>query len=270
MNMKKFGISLKEQYFTEILEKRPKVDFFEIHAENYLEFDSNNFRNFLEIAKIYPISIHCIGLSIGSNEAIDKILLEKIKKLVDIVNPILLSDHISWASSQHIHFHDLLPIPYTKESLNLFADKIKYLQDFFARDFLVENPSRYFELKGHEMSETKFINQLCEKAQCSLLLDINNIFVCSENLGFDAKEYLSAINPSFVSEIHLAGHEYNKEKDILVDTHSRAIRKEVIELLQFYNKKNKIDCPILVEWDNDLPEFDILYQELDKVKECLN
>ncbi len=265
-----FGVSLKEQHFQEILAKKPKIDFFEVHSENYLEFDSNNFATFYEIAQKYPISLHSIALSLGSYEEIDKKHLNKIKKLIaKIKNPIFFSDHLSWSSNKNHHFHDLLPLPYTKEAFEIVCDKVQFIQDFLGRQMLVENPSCYFPLKDHQMNETEFLNKLAEKTGCGLILDINNIFVSSYNLNLSAKKYLDEIDIDKVKEIHLAGPSYLEEHKIFLDTHSCKTREETLQLLNYYYKKlNKVPA-ILVEWDNDVPEFDVLLNEIIRAKNSL-
>lgn len=261
---KKFGISLKENHFDDILAKSLDIDFFEIHSENYFDFDSVNFEKLTEVSQSYPISMHGIGLSLGSTEPIDPDLLTKLKKLKKKIQPILISDHLSFSSLEGVHFHDLLPIPYTTESLNLICDKLKLLQDEFSQQFLIENPSLYLEVKGSTFSETDFLNELCHQTECGLLLDINNIFVSSKNLGFEAHKYLKEIDPNFVKEVHLAGHEEDSPNGLLIDTHGTPVSSEVLSLYKQFQEHPYV----LLERDSNLPSFNQLYSELQKVKDA--
>lgn len=264
-----FGLGLRSPHHKYVLQNEPKVDFFEVHTENFIA-RGGPLIDFLEkISQIYPISFHCVGLSLGSHCGIDKKHLHNIKELIDRFNPFLLSDHLSWSKSRNSGTsNDLLPIPYTKEALGIFCDNVNYVQDFFGRKILIENPSSYLEYECSEMSETDFLNQIADKTNCDILLDINNVYVSSKNFGFDAMEYLNDINIAKIQEIHLAGHSLYqyKNQEIRIDTHSTNICDDVLSLYQWFINKHKMKTRTLVEWDEDIPNFLDLYKELEKVK----
>ena len=268
-NNQLFGLGLRQIHHSYILKNKPKIDFFEIHSENFIAKGGPSI-NFLEqIAEIYPLSFHCVGLSLGSKSGIEKEHLENIKFLIDKFQPFLISDHLSWSSSNFGTSNDLLPIPYNKESLAVFIDNIKRVQDVFGRNILIENPTAYLEFEDSDMTEFEFLNKIAEKSECQLLLDINNIFVTSKNFNLNPISYLDNIYLNKVKEIHLAGHVICKmgQEEIRIDTHSRKISQEVLDLYQYFIRKNNLNIPTLIEWDEDIPEFNILKQELKIVKE---
>lgn len=263
-----FGLGLRHPHHKYVLQSKPDMDFFEVHTENFIA-EGGASLNFLEqISTHYKLSFHCVGLSLGSAVGLDKFYLQNIKTLVDTFKPFLFSDHLSWSNSPVGTANDLLPIPYTQEALSIFCSNIKKVQDFFGRNILIENPSAYLEYKDSEISEVDFLNQIIAKTDCHLLLDINNVYVSSQNFGFDAMEYLNKINYTKIQEIHLAGHSvYNYQgNQIRIDTHSTHISDEVLDIYKQFIKKTKLKVPVLIEWDDDIPEFEVLQAELDKVK----
>lgn len=264
-----FGLGLRHPHHQYVLQNKPKIGFFEIHSENFIA-EGGAAHDFLEkIANIYPLSFHCVGLSLGSASGLDPKHLQDIKNLCNKFKPFLLSDHLSWSASKKGVSNDLLPIPYTKKSLEIFCDNVKHAQDFFGREILIENPSAYLEFDENEFSEIDFINQVLEKSGCAMLLDVNNAFVSAKNFNFDAANYLNQLNYDKVKEIHLAGHsiyEFDGQK-IRIDTHSDHICDEVIALYQQIAHK-KLKIPTMVEWDDNIPNFQTLHQELKKVKKA--
>lgn len=263
-----FGLGLRHPHHEFVIQNKPDVGFFEIHSENFIA-DGGASLDFLEkISLNYPLSFHCVGLSLGSAGGLDKKHLQNVKKLNDKFNPLLLSDHLSWSASNKGVSNDLLPIPYTKEALKIFCDNVKHAQDFFGRKILIENPSAYLEFEECDFSEVDFMNEVAKNTDCDILLDINNIFVSSKNFGFNAFDYLKQIDASKIKEIHLAGHSLINEKgqELRIDTHSTYICDEVFELYKFFVAKNK-NIPTLVEWDEEIPDFATLYAEIKKVKE---
>lgn len=260
-----FGLGLRHPHHQHTLQQKPDVDFFEVHSENFIA-EGGASLDFLEkISALYPLSFHCVGISLGSASGLDKKHLKNIKKLLDRFKPILFSDHLSWSNSPNAGTaNDLLPIPYTKEALQIFCDNVRHAQDFFGREILIENPSAYLEFTDSKISEVNFLNEIAQKTGCGILLDINNIFVSAENFSFDAKKYLDEIDVTKVKEIHLAGHSIYK--GLRIDTHNTNICDEVLLLYKNFVKKNKLKVPTLVEWDEEIPEFSVLFNELDKVK----
>jgi uncharacterized protein len=266
-----FGLGLRHKHHKHVLKNLPKVDFFEIHSENFIAEGGASIELLEKISQNYPLSFHCVGLSIASASGISRDHLSNIKKLEQQFKPFIISDHLSWSSSEKATANDLLPIPYTKESLKIFCDNVNFIQDFLGREILIENPSSYLEFKNSEISETDFLNQISKKTGCFLLLDINNVFVASRNFGFDAAKYLDEIDSAKVREIHLAGHSIYKfhNQEIRIDTHSTKICDEVLLLYKNFMQKTKIKVPTLVEWDEEIPEFEVLYSEMEKVKSAI-
>jgi len=263
-----FGLGLRHPHHSFVLNNRPDVGFFEIHSENFIADGGPSIDLLQKISEIYPVSFHCVGLSLGSAVGLNKKHLSAIKNLCDQFKPILLSDHLSWSASDKGVSNDLLPVPYTKEALRIFCDNVKHAQDFFGRQILVENPSAYLQYEESEFSEVDFMNEVAKTADCAILLDINNVFVSSKNFGFDANDYLKNIDENKVKEIHLAGHSVCNfdGEEVRIDTHSTKICDEVFDLYKNFAKK-KLKIPTLVEWDDDIPEFEALYDEMKKVKE---
>jgi len=261
------GISLKESFFKEVLESKPDIPFFEIHAENYLRFEGQNFEYLEEIAKSYPISIHCVGLSLGSEDPLNIKHLNNIARLNNKIKPILISEHLSFSLVAGQHFHDLLPVPYTTKALEIIATKIKQIQDHLGRQLLIENPSKYIDYKEQKYSETEFINLLVDKTDCGLIVDTNNIYVTSNNLNLDENKYLDNLPKQAVKEIHIAGPELDKKRNILIDTHSTKVRDRVLELTKNFTKD--ISPYILYEWDNEIPELSDFITEKKRVENIL-
>ena len=227
-----YGLGLRSPHHEFVLKNQPKVDFFEVHTENFISEGGESLRFLENICEIYPISFHCVGMSLGSYKGLDMKHLKDIKNLCDRFNPILLSDHLSWSASEKGVSNDLLPAIYNKESLQIFVDNIKKAQDFFGRQILIENPSAYLEFEQNDFSEVDFFNLVVENSQCAILLDINNIFVSCHNFKLNASKYLKQINLSKVEQVHLAGHSsYNfNGNQILIDTHSATVCDEVFDL----------------------------------------
>lgn len=270
MPSKIFGLGLRHKHHQHVLQSNPQVDFFEVHTENFIAEGGASLNFLSKIAELYPLSFHCVGLSLGSK--LDKKHLKDIKSLLDRFKPFIFSDHLSWSNSPSSGTaNDLLPVPYTKVALKIFCDNVNRAQDFFGREILIENPSAYLEYEETEISEVDFLNEISAKTTCGILLDINNIYVSSKNFGFDPVEYLSQINLAKVKEIHLAGHSiYNyKGEEIRIDTHSTHICDEVLALYKNFIKKSQIKVPTLIEWDEEIPEFEVLFGEMQKVKSAV-
>ena len=275
----KIGLGLRAPYIQEVLKNHQtiakKIDFFEVHSENYYANGGPSINTLKEIRKNFPISLHCVGNSLGSSDGVDLNHLKKLKNLIEIINPFLISDHISWGYIGKKHLNDLLPLPYTKESLKVICNNISQTQDFLKKQILIENPSAYLSFRDLEMPEFEFINKVCKATGCKLLLDVNNIFVSAHNNSeFDAKNYLNQIDKNIVQEIHLAGHSITKifdgknSQDFLIDTHNDVVRDEVWELYKLAIKKFGA-ISTLIEWDQDFPEFTVLLDEANKANKIL-
>lgn len=258
------GIGLRAPHYQELLDTKPSnIGWLEVHPENY--FCGGMHKHFLdELSQHYPLSMHGVGLSLGADQAVDEKHLKAFKELIDRYNPFLVSDHVSWSASGNAHLNDLLPLPYTSESLARLSQNINQTQDYFERAMLVENPSTYIAFKDNEMPEYDFMNALCETTGCGMILDVNNIYVQSHNHGLDPYAYIDAIHPDYVEEIHLAGHIEKEvgEHSILVDTHNKRVCDDVWDLYAHAIKRTG-SKPTLIEWDQDFPTLQVLLDEAD-------
>lgn len=273
------GVGLRSPHLSHII-KNPqavskKIGWFEVHSENYYTLNSASAKDLLKIRKNFPISLHSVGNSLGSAQKLDLLHLQKLKNLALLIEPFLISDHLSWGWVDKNHLNDLLPLPYTKKALKAISDNISLMQEFLQREILIENPSAYLAFKNQEMDEAEFINELTKKTGCGLLLDVNNIFVSAQNCAqFDPEAYLKKLNKKIVKEIHLAGHSKStifdgrKHQEILIDTHNNLVCYEVWEIYKMAIKRfGKI--PSLIEWDQDFPEFKVLVSEAKKAEKIL-
>lgn len=261
------GMGLRAPHFHEVLTRLPDVAWLEVHSENYLDEQGVQRHILREVAQHYPLSFHGVGLSLGSTDPLNPQHLKSLKTLIDEFKPALMSEHLSWSSVSGRYFNDLLPIPYTEESLMHFCQQVDQAQQVFGRQILVENPTAYLQFKDSTLSEWDFLAQLVQKTGCGLLLDLNNIYVNSVNHSFDCQTYLDNIPLSAVGELHLAGFSINEydEGQILIDTHGSPVSDPVWQL--FSGIREKCQAPALVEWDTDIPALDILLGEVDKARE---
>jgi uncharacterized protein (UPF0276 family) len=268
MNYLGFGLGLRKEHFQQIIDEKPKeVDWFEVISENYLQLDSSNCQQIEKIRADYPFVMHGVSLSIGSTDALNLDYLKKLKALEQWLQPELVSDHICWTGIQHKNTHDLLPVPYTVESLNNMVDKVKQVQDFLGRQIALENPSTYLEFQASQIPEWEFINELMERADCNLLLDINNLYVNCYNHGYDTHNYIDALPAKRVVQIHMAGHENHGTH--IIDTHNHPIIPEVLDLYQYTIQKIGVRNS-MIEWDSDIPALPVLLNELDKLKQTVS
>ena len=265
------GIGLRNPHYSYIFENLPKIGWFEVHSENYFNVTGNSLTRLKRIRENYPISIHGVGLSLGSEE-INKDHLQKVSQLISIINPFLISEHLSWSSIEGDFLPDLLPVPYTNEAFNVFKRNILQTQDFLKTEILIENPSSYVEFKASEMDEVDFLVRLCQETSAKILLDVNNVFVSCFNHGWDASIYLSKIPKELVKEIHVAGFSEKKMKNnqlIYIDTHDNFVDQGVWELYRMAIKRFGI-VHSLIEWDANIPAFADLWQESRKIYSVLN
>ncbi len=256
------GIGLRAEHYDAVLEDRPPVGWLEVHSENYFGAGGKP-QDYLErIRAHYPLSLHGVGLSIGSTDPLDRRHLAKLKDLMRRFEPALVSEHLSWSSVGGRYLNDLLPLPYTEEALYHMIARVAQVQDALGRPILIENPSSYLQYVESAISEWEFLAVLAERTGCGVLLDVNNTYVSARNHGFDAGAYLRAIPPRVVREIHLAGFTVNRFDggEILVDTHNRPVWPAVWALYrQAVQRFGPI--PTLIEWDTDLPELAVLVDE---------
>ena len=258
------GVGLRPTHHLNFLNEKPKsVKWVEVISENYMSWIKNGYGQsidtLLKIREDYPVALHGVSMNLGSVDKLDNDYLERLKQLQNLVQPVVISDHISWTGVNEENAHDLLPVPYNLESLNLIADKIKYVQDFLGRRIIVENPSSYLEFNFSDMSESEFITELINKSDCGLLLDINNVYVSSVNHGFDAKQYLKNLPSWRIGQIHLAGHSIMN--GYLVDTHDASVSEQVWSLYQ-WSVENFGLKSAMIERDGHIPEWSELEKEI--------
>ena len=255
------GVGLRRPHIAQVLAERPAVDFFEVHPENYV-LDRSELGKLEAVRRDYALSLHGVGLSLGSADGISEDHLARLRALVGRLDPFLVSDHLSWSSVDGIHLNDLLPFPYSEETLAVFARNVNRVQDALGRRILVENPSAYVQFADSKISEPDFLRALVERTGCGLLLDVNNVFVSAANLGFDAAAYLTDIPYGAVAEIHVAGHRANivDGRTILIDDHGSPVSEPVWDLYAQVIGKAR-DAATLIEWDSDLPSLDLLLDQ---------
>jgi uncharacterized protein (UPF0276 family) len=260
------GIGLRSPHYQAILADLPAVSFLEVHSENFFGDGGQPMAYLARFRENYPISLHGVGLSMGSADALDPDHLRKLKRLVDAIDPVLVSEHLCWVGVNGRYLNDLLPLPYTRESLEHVVRRVGEVQDCLKRPILVENVSSYLEFVDSTIPEWEFVREVARRAGCQILLDVNNIYVNAVNHDFDARTYLDAIAPGSVGEIHLAG--FQDTGELLIDTHGAAVSGEVWSLYQ-YAVSRLGQLPTLVEWDTDIPALDTLLAEADKANRIL-
>jgi uncharacterized protein len=261
------GIGLRLPHIAEVVATRPEVPWLEIHPENFLA-NPHATELLIELSQHYPVSVHTVGISIGSADGVDGEHLERVTRLVERIKPAMVSGHIAWSSHGGQYLNDLLPLPYTAETLALVSDHLKRVQDRLGRDYLLENPSTYVGFADSTMTETQFLNELVARTGCRLLCDVSNVFLSGHNMCLDPFAYLDALPPHAVEELHLGGFEAEEDETLpgstlLVDTHASAIADDVWPLfahaLRRFGSK-----PALIEWDSDLPPLATLVSEARK------
>lgn len=252
------GLGLRAQHYQDILQSRPAVPWFEALSENYMGDGGPPLYHLEQVRQDYPITLHGVGMSLGSVDPLDYDYLAKLKGLMRRFEPAWVSDHLAWISTGQRYMHDLLPLPYTEEALAHLTTRIEQVQDFLGCRLLVENPSSYLAFTGDEMSEWEFIAALLKRADCDLLLDVNNLYVSAMNQSLDPTACLALVPADRVREIHLAG--YEAKADYLFDTHGHPVHAPVWELYE--EAIRQIGArPTLIEWDTDIPAFERLLVE---------
>lgn len=257
------GAGLKAEHIDAILTDDYKIGFLEVHAENYMGDGGPAHRALAAVRAEFPLSVHGVGLSIGSETGINPVHLDRLAKVVERYEPAMVSEHLAWSSHDAGYFNDLLPVPYNSESLERVIAHIGQIQDRLKRPILLENPSTYVAFEQSTMSETDFIRDIAKRSGCGLLLDVNNVFVSATNHGWKALHYLRDFPLELVEEIHLAGHaeDVDDEGDpLLIDAHDRPVADAVWELYQIVISQAGA-LPTLVEWDNDVPDWPVLRRE---------
>ncbi|NBR52247.1 MAG: DUF692 domain-containing protein [Rhodobacteraceae bacterium] len=265
------GVGYKPQHFADIFTDPAPVGWFEIHAENYMGDGGRPLAQLNALAKRFPISVHGVGLSIGGEGRLDRDHLARLKRLVGWLEPASFSEHLAWSSHGGAYFNDLLPLPYTEATLARVCDHIDEVQEALGRQMLLENPSSYLAFTESTMRETEFLRAVSDRTGCGLLLDINNVFVSATNLHTDPRAYIDAFPLDRVQEMHLGGHEADQDEDgtlLLIDSHGAPMADPVWALLD-YTLARSGPRPLLIEWDNDVPEWPALADEARKAAAAL-
>lgn len=257
------GVGLRTVHYPHILEAKPDVDFFEILSENYMDTGGRPSWVLDQVAERYPIVMHGVSLSIGSVDPLNLEHLAKLKKLATRTKAHWVSDHLCWTGVAGRNTHDLLPMPLSEEALRHVVGRVKTVSDFLERPLILENASTYAEFTSSSMTEWEFFARLMDEADCGMLLDVNNVYVSSYNHGFDPIAYLDAVPPERVVQYHLAGHT-NKGTHI-IDTHNNHVIDEVWKLYA-HSVKRTGNVSTLLEWDADIPAFDVVHAEALKAR----
>jgi uncharacterized protein (UPF0276 family) len=261
------GLSFKPIHLEQALACPAAGLWFEVHAENYMVDGGPRLATLEGLRKRFPLSIHGVGLSLAGAEKPDRAHLTRLRRLIDRFDPFLVSEHLAWSRLGETSFPDLLPFPRTSEALEIIARNIDITQDALGRQILIENPSLYLQLSGHEWPESLFLAELVKRTGCGLLIDVNNVFVSASNLGFNPISYLDALPRGVIGEIHLAGHTPDPllGQSLLIDSHDAPIAEEVWELYDWLLALcGKHRPPTLIERDDNLPGFEELLAERDR------
>jgi uncharacterized protein len=263
-SIKGAGLGLRSSHYQEIFETKPDVPWFELLSDNYMADGGLPIQRAELIRQDYPITLHGVGMSLGSADPLNTDYLQRLKKLADRLQPTYVSDHIAWVSIDGQYTHDLLPLPYTQQIQQHLIERINQVQEFLGRKILIENPSSYLTFHSTDMNEDEFIKGISQATDCELLLDINNIYVSAQNHGFDPYAYLDNIPVDKVKEIHLAG--YEEMPGYLFDTHGYQVKPPVWDLYCAALKRFGA-VPTLIEWDTDVPNFSTLRAEALKAED---
>lgn len=265
------GVGYKAQHYADIMASPGPLGWLEIHAENYMGDGGRPIAQLRHLAERFPISVHGVGLSIGGEDDLDSDHLARLKHLVGWLNPASFSEHLAWSTHDSHFYNDLLPLPYTTQTLTRVATHINQVQDVVGRQMLLENPSSYLAFAESTMSETDFLRELVARTGCGLLLDVNNVFVSATNLQTSPQAYIDAFPIDAVGEIHLGGHDEDQDETgapLLIDSHGKAVVDPVWALLDYTLAKSG-PKPLLIEWDTDVPDWSVLSAEIARADAAL-
>ncbi|MEM9223208.1 MAG: DUF692 domain-containing protein [Pseudomonadota bacterium] len=267
------GVGFKLAHAADILAAPDRVGFVEIHAENFMGDGGAPHQMLGDVREQLPVSLHGVGLSIGAEGPLDKDHLARLVEVARRYDPGLVSEHLAWSSHGGEYFNDLLPLPYTEGTLSRVSDHINQVQDALGRKMLLENPSSYMAFDESTMDEIVFIRRIVENTGCGLILDVNNVHVSATNLGFTARDYIAAFPLEAVGEIHLAGHAEDADEEgepLLIDAHDREVAPPVWSLYREVLSRTGAGVPTLIEWDNDVPAFDVLAGEASRADHVMH
>ena len=268
------GIGLRLPHIAEVVATRPHVGWLEIHPENFLA-NPHGLESLTDLAREYPVSVHTVGISIGSADGIDRDHLIRLRGLVDRLNPVLVSGHLAWSTVGGAYLNDLLPLPYTVETLRVVVAHLAEVQDALGRAYVIENPSWYVSLATSTMTELDFLHALVDESGCRLLCDVSNVHLSGHNMGYDPYRFIDEFPSDSVAELHLGG--FTPEHDdatpgetVLVDTHAHAVAEPAWQLYAHALRRFG-PRPTIIEWDNDLPPLAVLIEEAaqaDRIREA--
>lgn len=258
-----FGLGLRTTHYEEILANRPNVDWFEALSENYMVAGGKPLHYLDRIRADYPMVMHGVSLSIGSSDPLDRDYLKALKALASRIEPAWISDHLCWTGVAGKNIHDLLPLPYTQEAVAHIADRVTEIQEFLGRRILLENVSSYVGFRSSEMQEWEFLTAIAERADCLILLDVNNIYVSGFNHGFDPRQFIDGVPPKRVRQIHLAGHSHCSTH--IIDTHDAPVIEDVWSLYE-YTIRRLGPVATMIERDDHIPPLADLVAELDQAR----
>lgn len=265
------GVGYKPQHFSAIMDDPGVVDWLEIHAENYMGAGGRPLAQLRALSDRFAMSVHGVGLSIGGEAALDRDHLSRLRHLCDWLAPASFSEHLAWSTHDSAFFNDLLPLPYTDATLDRICAHIDQVQDVLDRQMLLENPSSYLAFADSTWNEPDFLRELARRTGCGLLLDVNNVFVSATNLGYDPRAYIDAFPLDAVAEIHLGGHDDDTDDHgapLLIDSHGAPVADPVWALLDHVLALSG-PRPVLVEWDNDVPDWPVLAAETTRAAQAL-
>lgn len=266
------GVGYKPQHYSDILENPAPVAWLEIHAENYMGDGGRPLAQLRHLAERFAISVHGVGLSIGGEAPLDTDHLARLKHLNDWLQPASFSEHLAWSTHDSHFLNDLLPLPYTQETLDRVVRHIDQVQETVGRKMLLENPSTYLAFEETQMSEVDFLAEIAERTGCGLLFDVNNVFVSATNQKTDPYSYIDAFPLHLVGEIHLGGHDEDTDEHgapLLIDSHGREVVDPVWEMYRYTIEKGGLK-PSLIEWDNDVPDWPLLAAEATRAADILD
>jgi len=266
------GVGYKPQHYAEILAQPGPVSWLEIHAENYMGDGGRPLAQLRHLSERFPISVHGVGLSIGGEGPLDAEHLVRLKHLVGWLNPASFSEHLAWSTHDSQFLNDLLPLPYTDATLARICDHIDQVQETVGRQMLLENPSSYLAFAESTWSEPDFLREVARRTGCGLLLDVNNVFVSATNLNYSPQAYIDAYPLDQVGEIHVGGHDEDQDdhgQPLLIDSHGRAVVDPVWALLDYVLDQSG-PKPVLIEWDNDVPDWPTLRAETERAQSALD
>jgi uncharacterized protein (UPF0276 family) len=263
--IKGFGLGLRSEHYAAFESaSQNRVDWLEILSENYLVPGGAPLWHLDRIRRDFPMVMHGVSLNIGGTDPLNLDYLRDLKALVQRVQPGWVSDHLCWTGTQGVNLHDLLPVPYTRETLRHVSERIQRVQDFLGRRLVIENPSTYVAFSADQMPEWEFVAEMLQLADCELLLDVNNVYVSSVNHGFDPRHYIDALPAARVRQIHLAGHETHD--GYLIDTHDHPVCEAVWQLYA-YTLQHCGSVPSMIERDDNIPALEDLLDELDQARQ---